>query len=66
MLKRMLAIGNRMHRQGEIRLRESISKANYDNAINFFAKNKVRGSEDEQQVRHWSNELTRYQNLISR
>jgi glycerol-3-phosphate O-acyltransferase len=66
MLKKMLAIGNRMHRQGEIRLRESISKANYDNAINFFAKNKVRGSEDEQQVRHWTDVLTRYQNLISR
>jgi glycerol-3-phosphate O-acyltransferase len=29
MLKKMLAIGNRMVRQGEIRLRESISKANY-------------------------------------
>lgn len=66
MLKKMLAIGNRMLRQGEIHLRESISKANYENAIAFFAKNKVRGSEDEEQVRHWNRVLTHYQNLISR
>jgi glycerol-3-phosphate O-acyltransferase len=66
MLKKMLAIGNRMIRQGEIRLKESISKANYDNAIDFFAKNGVRGSEDEENVRRWNDTLVRYQNLISR
>jgi glycerol-3-phosphate O-acyltransferase len=66
MLKKMLTIGNRMIRQGEIRLRESISKANYDNAIGFFSKNGVRGSEDEEQVRRWNETLVHYQNLISR
>ncbi|BBO66464.1 hypothetical protein DSCA_03940 [Desulfosarcina alkanivorans] len=66
MLKKMLAIGNRMHRQGEIRLKESISKANYDNAIAFFTKNGVRGSEDEGNVRRWNEVLEGYQNLISR
>jgi glycerol-3-phosphate O-acyltransferase len=66
MLKKMLAIGNRMYRQGEIRLKESISKANYDNAIGFFMKNGVRGSEDEENVRRWNADLDRYQNLISR
>jgi glycerol-3-phosphate O-acyltransferase len=66
MLKKMLAIGNRMIRQGEIHLRESISKANYENAIAFFTKNKVKGSEDEEQVWHWNRVLTHYQNLISR
>jgi glycerol-3-phosphate O-acyltransferase len=66
MLKKMLAIGNRMVRQGEIRLKESISKANYDNAINFFAKNGVKGSEDEENVRRWNEVLVTYQNLISR
>ncbi len=66
MLKKMLAIGNRMIRQGEIRLKESISKANYDNAIGFFAKNGVRGSEDEEMVRQWDDTLVHFQNLISR
>ena len=66
MLKKMLAIGNRMYRQGEIRLKESISKANYDNAIGFFTKNGVRGSEDEENGRRWNDTLVRYQNLISR
>jgi glycerol-3-phosphate O-acyltransferase len=66
MLKKMLAIGNRMIRQGEIRLRESVSKANYSNAINFFMKNGVRGSEDEEMVRQWNDILVHYQNLISR
>jgi glycerol-3-phosphate O-acyltransferase len=66
MLKKMLAVGHRMHRQAEIRLRESISKANYDNAITFFAKNKVRGSEDEEAIRKWRDVLVSYQNLVSR
>ena len=66
MLKKMLAIGNRMVRQGEIRLKESISKANYDNAAAFFSKNGVRGSEDEENVRWWTDTLERYQHLISR
>jgi glycerol-3-phosphate O-acyltransferase len=66
MLKKMLAIGNRMYRQGEIRLKESISKASYDNAIAFFMKNGVRGSEDEENVRRWNEALEGYQNLISR
>jgi glycerol-3-phosphate O-acyltransferase len=65
-LKRILAIGNRMYRQGEIRLRESISKANYDNAVNFFTKNGVKGCEDEAGVRRWKETLEHYQNLISR
>ncbi len=66
MLKKMLAIGNRMIRQGEIRLKESISKANYNNAISFFIKNGVRGSEDEEKVRQWNDTIEHYQNLISR
>ncbi|MBC2744119.1 MAG: 1-acyl-sn-glycerol-3-phosphate acyltransferase, partial [Desulfosarcina sp.] len=63
MLKKMLTIGNRMLRQGEIRLKESISKANYDNAIDFFTKNGVRGSEDEENGRRWNDNLVHYQNL---
>jgi len=66
MLKKILAIGNRMFRQGEIRLKESISKANYDNAVNFFNKNGVRGSEDEEAIRRWDRLLAHYRNLISR
>jgi len=66
MLKKMIAIGNRMHRQGEIRLKESISKANYNNAITFFTKVGVKGSEDEEQVRQWNGRLTRYQSFITR
>ncbi|WP_155309120.1 1-acyl-sn-glycerol-3-phosphate acyltransferase [Desulfosarcina ovata] len=66
MLKRMLGIGNRMLKQGEIRLKESISKANYDNAANFFAKNGIRGSEDEETIRGWNKTLAHYQSLIAR
>jgi glycerol-3-phosphate O-acyltransferase len=65
-LKKMLNIGNRMFRQGEIRLKESISKVNYDNAVNFFSKNGVRGSEDESAIRSWNQSLSDYQNLILR
>ena len=66
MLKKMLSTGSRMLRQREIRLGESISKANYDNALNFFAKQGVRGSEDEEKIREWMEVLVKYQRLISR
>ncbi|GAB6905535.1 glycerol-3-phosphate 1-O-acyltransferase PlsB [Desulfosarcina cetonica] len=66
MLKRMLAIGNRMLRQGEIRLQESVSKAIYANAANFFNKIGIKGSEDEETIRIWEATLARYQNLIDR
>ncbi len=65
-LKKMLNIGNRMFRQSEIRLKESITKANYDNAINFFAKQGIRGSEDEEKIRPYDDMLLRYQNLVMR
>ena len=64
--KKMLSIGNRMLRQGEIRLKESISKANYDNAVTFFSKNGVRGSEDEERIWAWNDAITKYLNLLSR
>lgn len=66
MLKHMLTTGNRMLKQGEIRVRESISKATYDNAINFFMKNDVRGSEDEENIRTQDRTLSHYQHLIAR
>jgi glycerol-3-phosphate O-acyltransferase len=66
MLKKILAIGNRMFRQGEIRLKESISKANYDNAISFFNRNGVKGSEDEEAIRGWNKLLSHFRDLISR
>lgn len=55
-----------MYQQGEIRLRESISKANYENAITFFGKNGVNGSEDGEKLRLWNDTLTKHQNLIAR
>lgn len=66
MLKKMLAIGNRMLRQGEIRLKESISKANYANAINFFARHGIKGSEDEEKIRAWNDTVDHFQRLIVR
>ncbi len=66
MLKRMLAIGRRMLRQGEIRLKESISKANYANAADFFIQHGVRGSEDEVVIRQWDRTLGHYLDLIYR
>ncbi len=66
MLKKMLVIGGRMHRQHEIRLKESISKANYANAANFFARQGVRGSEDEEKIRNWMDTIMGYKRLISR
>jgi glycerol-3-phosphate O-acyltransferase len=49
-MKKIDALGNRMFKSGEVELREALSVINYANAIDFFTRSKVRGSEDMERI----------------
>lgn len=63
-LKKIDAIGNRMYKQKEIERKESLSRINYSNGIDFFTTNGVKGSEDEEKIEYYTNEIQRYRNYI--
>ncbi len=49
-LRKIQSRGEQAFKRGEINRKESLSGLNYANAINFFLKNGVRGSEDRQKI----------------
>ncbi len=65
-IKKMRSIGMKMHKKGDIFLKESISTINYANAADFFVKNGVRGSDDTDKIAFYDAVLTKYITLIAR
>lgn len=63
-LKKIDGIGTRMYKQKEIERKESISRINYSNGIEFFTTNGVKGSEDKEKIEYYTNEIQRYRNYI--
>ncbi|NNF99862.1 MAG: glycerol-3-phosphate acyltransferase [Desulfobacteraceae bacterium] len=63
-LKKIQALGNRMYKRGEIELKESLSKVNYDNAVTFFSSQRIRGSEDEDKIKRFSDAIKTYLDLL--
>jgi glycerol-3-phosphate O-acyltransferase len=59
-LKKIQALGSRMHKNREIELDESLSKVNYDNAISFFTTHQIRGAEDAGQIAHFEQIIQRH------
>ena len=49
-IKKIQATGLKMYKRQDIFLKESLSKINYINAVSFFIKNGVTGSEDEDAI----------------
>jgi glycerol-3-phosphate O-acyltransferase len=63
-LKKIDGIGTRMYKQKEIERKESLSRINYSNGIEFFTTNGVKGSEDKEKIEYYTNEIQRYRNYI--
>lgn len=63
--KRILALGNRMYKMGNIERYESLSKINYENALNFFMSHGIKGSESKENIEHYSNAIQKYLKLLS-
>jgi len=63
-LKKIQSMGNRLYKRKEIDLPESLSKINYDNAINYFTTHNIKGSEDTDQIAHYEEIIQRYLKLL--
>ncbi len=59
-LKKIQSGGEQTYKRGEIKRKESLSIINYTNAVNFFVKNGVRGSEDQQKISFYSDAIKKH------
>jgi glycerol-3-phosphate O-acyltransferase len=64
-LKKIQSRGQKMYKRNEIDLIESLSKINYDNAINFFTTHQVKGSEDTEAIAFYKKKIRNYLNKIN-
>lgn len=56
-LKKMVSMGNRMWKNGEIERKEALSRVYFSSAAEFFVRSGVRGSEDEEAIACFSADL---------
>jgi len=63
-LKKIGGIGNRMYKQKEIERKEALSRINYNNGIDFFTTNGVKGSEHLEKIESYSDSIQNYINYI--
>ncbi|MBN1932141.1 MAG: 1-acyl-sn-glycerol-3-phosphate acyltransferase [Desulfobacterales bacterium] len=59
-LKKIQVTGNRMYKRKEIERKESLSKINYENAIEFFITHNIRGSDDIEKIDFYADTIRRY------
>lgn len=59
-LKKIQSFGNRMYKKQEIELKESLSKANYRNALNLFRSNNKSGRSVEKQLDFFAQTIEHY------
>jgi glycerol-3-phosphate O-acyltransferase len=52
-IKKIETLGSQMYKRGEIELRESLSIANYKNAVEFYNRRGITGSNDEEKIKYY-------------
>jgi glycerol-3-phosphate O-acyltransferase len=63
-LKKILARGTRMYKRKEIERKESLSKINFANAVDFFNSHGVRGAEDTEQIEFYIDTIQNYLRIL--
>ncbi|MFC1856413.1 1-acyl-sn-glycerol-3-phosphate acyltransferase [Thermodesulfobacteriota bacterium] len=63
-LKKVQSLGNRMLKRDEIRLKEALSKVNYQNALDFFSREGLRGPKDEEKIAYFSDAVEKFLNIL--
>jgi glycerol-3-phosphate O-acyltransferase len=63
-IKKINARGNRMYKRKQIHRRESISKINYLNALEYFSYHGIRGSEDREKAESYRLSIQKYLELV--
>jgi len=59
-VKKIQAMGNRLYKRREIDRKESLSQANYNNAITYFNEEGIKGREDEKGIRFYMDVIQKY------
>ena len=63
-LKKIQSIGNRMYKRKLIKLKEALSKINYKNGVDFFISKGIKGSNDDEKIKYYSDKINRYIDCI--
>jgi glycerol-3-phosphate O-acyltransferase len=63
-IKKILSIGGTMLKNKEIDLAESLSKINFENGINFFTANKIKGLENMEAIGEQEETIRKYLHII--
>jgi glycerol-3-phosphate O-acyltransferase len=65
-IKKIEALGNQMYKRGEIELRESLSIANYKNAVEFYTRRGIgiNSSKDEEKIKYYMEVIRRHLNQL--
>lgn len=63
-IKKVQAMGNRMNKRGEINRSEALSGINYKNAVAYFTRSGIQGTEDKEKIGAYADMIQRYINLI--
>ena len=63
-LKKIQTRGNRMYRNNEIELKEALSKINYKNAVDFFIAHGIKGAEDTEQIKFYTEKIKKCLNYL--
>jgi len=65
-LKKIRVMGNRMYKRREIDRKEALSEIYYANAVEFFIRNGVRGSEDTAKINFYAEKIRNCMEHLSR
>ncbi|MBW2539679.1 MAG: 1-acyl-sn-glycerol-3-phosphate acyltransferase [Deltaproteobacteria bacterium] len=63
-LKKIQSMGNHMYKQKEIELKEALSKVTYNNALDFFTKQGVKGSGHTEKIEFYGDAIQKYLNIL--
>ena len=64
-VKRIQSMGGKMYKRREIELKESLSKVNYSNAVDYFLYRGVRGSENTEKIDYYREKIERYRSILA-
>jgi glycerol-3-phosphate O-acyltransferase len=63
-LKRIESLGNRMYKRNEIERREALSKATYQNAVDYFTRHGIKSAEDYEKINEYVENIRPYMKLM--
>ena len=64
-LKKILSRGNRMYKRHQIDLKESVSKINYQNAIDYFIYHGIRSAAHKDKAEAYATKIQRYLDVLA-